>query len=90
MISSVCDASNPLRHFLVCMSAGNEVLTLCCCSSENRFVSERGSKIAGNINGPPFQALASGVHEVVVQALIRRIKEGVRSILTKEFRFLNC
>jgi hypothetical protein len=34
------------------------------------------------MNGPPFQALASGVHDVIVESRIRRIKEGVSSILS--------
>ena len=38
-------------------------------------------KVAESMNGPPFQALASGVHDVIVESRIRRIKEGVRSIL---------
>ena len=39
-------------------------------------------KIAGTMNGPPFEALASGVHDVFIESRIRRIKEGVRSILS--------
>ena len=38
-------------------------------------------KVAESMNGPPFHALASGVHNVVVESRIRRVKEGVRSIL---------
>ncbi len=38
-------------------------------------------KIAESMNGPPFQALSFGVHDVIVESRIRRIKEGVRSIL---------
>ncbi len=34
-------------------------------------------KIAGTINRPAFEALASGVHDVIIEAHIRRIKEGV-------------
>ena len=39
-------------------------------------------KIASTMNVPPIVTLASGVHNVVVEARIRRIKEGVRSILS--------
>ncbi len=39
-------------------------------------------KIAKTMNVPPIVTLASGVHNVVVEARIRRIKEGVRSILS--------
>jgi len=39
-------------------------------------------KIAELVNVPPMVTLASGVHNVVVEARIRRIKEGVRSILS--------
>jgi hypothetical protein len=39
-------------------------------------------KIAGTMNGPPFEALESGVHDVFIKTRIRRIKEGVRSILS--------
>jgi hypothetical protein len=31
-------------------------------------------KIAGTMNGPPFEALASGVHDVFIEMRIRRIK----------------
>jgi hypothetical protein len=40
-------------------------------------------KIAGTMNVPPMVTLASGVHNVVVEARIRRVKEGVRSILSE-------
>ena len=38
--------------------------------------------IADMINGPWFQALASGVHYVIVDTRIRKIMEGMRSILS--------
>jgi hypothetical protein len=39
-------------------------------------------KIAGTMNVPPMVIFASEVHNVVVEARIRRVKEVVRSILS--------